>query len=232
MTGQARKPGAAERLLEGMHAWTCGGTAQDQLITLTEGVIPHEERGPRIELGKAALKVSRPGPHRLLVEIEGSWGDGGRYPTPKPQGPPGGSGSAPGDTALRAGVSWDLVPSERLTGLGARHGLDFDQRGRCVHLGADRRYTGPDCPEEFLENTKLELFQDQVYVFSPKGDLIELPSGATPTDATAATTVPSTLERPAQGTTNARVQRHRRHLADGMRRPPPLGAGTKARRAS
>ena len=37
-------------------------------------------------------------------------------------------------------------------------------------------------PEEFFENTKLELFQDQAYVFSPKGDLIELPSGATPID--------------------------------------------------
>lgn len=37
-------------------------------------------------------------------------------------------------------------------------------------------------PEEFLENTKMELFQDQVYVFSPKGDLVELPNGATPID--------------------------------------------------
>ena len=37
-------------------------------------------------------------------------------------------------------------------------------------------------PEEFMENTKLELFQEQVYVFTPKGDLIELPSGATPVD--------------------------------------------------
>ncbi len=37
-------------------------------------------------------------------------------------------------------------------------------------------------PEDFLENSKLELFQDQVYVFSPKGDLIELPNGATPID--------------------------------------------------
>lgn len=36
--------------------------------------------------------------------------------------------------------------------------------------------------EDFLENTKLELFQDQVYCFTPKGDLIELPSGATPID--------------------------------------------------
>ena len=37
-------------------------------------------------------------------------------------------------------------------------------------------------PEDFLEHTKLELFQDQVFVFSPKGDLIELPNGATPVD--------------------------------------------------
>ncbi len=37
-------------------------------------------------------------------------------------------------------------------------------------------------PEDFLENTKLELFQEQVFVFSPKGDLIELPQGATPVD--------------------------------------------------
>ncbi len=37
-------------------------------------------------------------------------------------------------------------------------------------------------PEEFLENTKMELFQDKVYAFSPKGDLIELPNSATPID--------------------------------------------------
>lgn len=37
-------------------------------------------------------------------------------------------------------------------------------------------------PEDFWENTKLELFQENVFAFSPKGDLIELPSGATPVD--------------------------------------------------
>jgi guanosine-3',5'-bis(diphosphate) 3'-pyrophosphohydrolase len=37
-------------------------------------------------------------------------------------------------------------------------------------------------PEEFLEHTKLELFQDQVFAFSPKGKLIALPRGATPID--------------------------------------------------
>ncbi len=39
-----------------------------------------------------------------------------------------------------------------------------------------------DNPEEFLENTKLELFQDQVFAFTPKGRLIALPRGATPID--------------------------------------------------
>jgi GTP diphosphokinase / guanosine-3',5'-bis(diphosphate) 3'-diphosphatase len=39
-----------------------------------------------------------------------------------------------------------------------------------------------DNPEEFLEHTKLELFQDQVFCFTPKGRLIALPQGATPID--------------------------------------------------
>lgn len=39
-----------------------------------------------------------------------------------------------------------------------------------------------DDPEEFLENTKLDLFKENVFVFSPNGDIISLPSGATPLD--------------------------------------------------
>jgi len=37
-------------------------------------------------------------------------------------------------------------------------------------------------PEEFLEHTKLELFHDQVFCFTPNGRLIALPRGATPID--------------------------------------------------
>ena len=37
-------------------------------------------------------------------------------------------------------------------------------------------------PDEFLENTKLELYDDQVFCFTPKGQLIQLPRGATPVD--------------------------------------------------
>jgi GTP diphosphokinase / guanosine-3',5'-bis(diphosphate) 3'-diphosphatase len=39
-----------------------------------------------------------------------------------------------------------------------------------------------DSPKEFLEHTRLELFHDQVFCFSPKGQLIALPRGATPID--------------------------------------------------
>ena len=42
--------------------------------------------------------------------------------------------------------------------------------------------TSDDNAEEFLENTKLEMYQDQVFCFSPKGEIIVLPINATPVD--------------------------------------------------
>ncbi|MBO7275935.1 MAG: bifunctional (p)ppGpp synthetase/guanosine-3',5'-bis(diphosphate) 3'-pyrophosphohydrolase, partial [Clostridia bacterium] len=36
--------------------------------------------------------------------------------------------------------------------------------------------------EDFIKNIKVEMFSDEVFVFTPKGDVISLPSGATPID--------------------------------------------------
>ncbi len=36
--------------------------------------------------------------------------------------------------------------------------------------------------EEFIEHVKIDLFQDEVYVFTPKGEIVELPAGSTPVD--------------------------------------------------
>ncbi|KFE34834.1 RelA/SpoT family protein [Thioclava atlantica] len=36
--------------------------------------------------------------------------------------------------------------------------------------------------DEFLENVKLEMYSDQVFCFTPKGDVVKLPKGATPID--------------------------------------------------
>ena len=37
-------------------------------------------------------------------------------------------------------------------------------------------------PKDFLETMKMDLFATQVFVFTPKGDVIELPAGSTPLD--------------------------------------------------
>ena len=37
-------------------------------------------------------------------------------------------------------------------------------------------------PEEFLESVKVDLFPDKIYVFTPKGDIMPLPKGATTVD--------------------------------------------------
>ncbi|PZQ98017.1 MAG: bifunctional (p)ppGpp synthetase/guanosine-3',5'-bis(diphosphate) 3'-pyrophosphohydrolase [Cereibacter sphaeroides] len=39
-----------------------------------------------------------------------------------------------------------------------------------------------DDHDEFLENVKLEMYSDQVFCFTPKGDVVQLPRGATPLD--------------------------------------------------
>ncbi len=52
--------------------------------------------------------------------------------------------------SLRLGLDWERRAEEHLVGLGLRHHARFDQPGRIIQLGADRRYTGPDCPAEML----------------------------------------------------------------------------------
>lgn len=39
-----------------------------------------------------------------------------------------------------------------------------------------------ESPEEFLKHTKLNMFQDKVFCFTPKGELVSLPMGSTPVD--------------------------------------------------
>jgi GTP pyrophosphokinase len=75
----------------------------------------------------------------------------------------------------------------------AAHALYKDAKGHSepVDAGESRAYRGlrqtiealaTDDSERFLEHTKLELFQDQVFCFTPKGRLIALPRGATAID--------------------------------------------------
>ena len=71
--------------------------------------------------------------------------------------------------------------AEREARLGARVGESESNAYRWLRHLVEMLSEG-DSPKEFLEHTKLELFHDQVFCFTPKGDLIALPKGATAID--------------------------------------------------
>ena len=62
------------------------------------------------------------------------------------------------------------------------HGLETESRAFVWLRQTIEHLTTGASAEDFLEYTKLELFQDQVFCFTPRGRLIALPRGATPID--------------------------------------------------
>jgi GTP diphosphokinase / guanosine-3',5'-bis(diphosphate) 3'-diphosphatase len=52
-------------------------------------------------------------------------------------------------------------------------------------------------PEEFMEFLKMDLFQGEIFVFTPKGEVKQLPVGATPIDFAFASTRRSGSTAPA-----------------------------------
>jgi len=64
-----------------------------------------------------------------------------------------------------------------------KHGLKDSQVDRLTWLKSVMEWQGETTDAaEFMEYLKGELVADEVYVFTPKGDVVSLPSGATPID--------------------------------------------------
>jgi alpha-glucosidase (family GH31 glycosyl hydrolase) len=136
------------RLIRGLGVWAVDGEICDQFIQLTEGVMAREQLGlperavavrldeglvdgielaVRCEGGRAGrLRITLPADETVLLELE-------------LDGEP-----------LRIATDWDARAEEHFAGLGARHALRVDHAGREIQLGADRAYTGPDCPADLL----------------------------------------------------------------------------------
>jgi alpha-glucosidase (family GH31 glycosyl hydrolase) len=149
-------------LLRAGGAWVADGTIRDQFLQFTEGVIAGEQRDPARRAGHAvtierrergltlALAIGGGREARLALELV----DVDHVALAL---------EADGDP-LRLALDWDRRPEERLVGLGLRHHTRLDQAGRSIQLGADRRYTGPDCPPEMLSEGGI-----------PQGDCAPLP---------------------------------------------------------
>ncbi|MGN6867871.1 MAG: glycoside hydrolase family 31 protein [Solirubrobacteraceae bacterium] len=136
------------RLIRSLGVWVADGTVHDHFIQLTEGVVAHEELAP-VERAVSAAVRGR-GEDGVSLALQCSGGRRARLDV---------SVTAPDRVSfelhaegepLRTALDWRRRSDERFVGLGARHCTQFDQAGRTVQLGADRRYTGPDCPAELL----------------------------------------------------------------------------------
>jgi alpha-glucosidase (family GH31 glycosyl hydrolase) len=139
---------AGRRLLRSLGAWVAQGAVHDHFIQLTEGVVAREELDPaeralsatvsRRAADALALSLTLSGGRRARLEVRIADADRVTLEL-EPDGDP-----------LRVAIDWRRRSDEHFVGLGARHGTQLDQAGRAVQLGADRRYTGPDCPAELL----------------------------------------------------------------------------------
>jgi alpha-glucosidase (family GH31 glycosyl hydrolase) len=139
---------AGRRLVRAGGAWAADGAVHDQFVQMTEGVITREELAPVERAVRATLAERSDDGLVMALRLEG--GRSARLSLALPTDDRISIELAVDGDPLRLGLDWDRRSEERLTGLGARHCTQFDQAGRDVQLGADRRYTGPDCPPEML----------------------------------------------------------------------------------
>jgi alpha-glucosidase (family GH31 glycosyl hydrolase) len=134
----------------------------DHFVQFTEGVVAHEDLAP-IERAQRATLTGQNGVGVELALLL----SGGRTATltlELPEELTLSLGLHAEGAPLRLAVDWDRRSGEHLNGLGARHCTQLDQIGRAVQLGADRRYTGPDCPPEMMAQGGI-----------PQGDCAPLP---------------------------------------------------------
>jgi alpha-glucosidase (family GH31 glycosyl hydrolase) len=165
---------AGRRLLRNAGAWVAEGTVNDHFIQFTEGVVASEDLATSERAVRAAAET-RPATfgslepqgepsEAIALDLLFEGGRKGRLTLALHSDERFTLSLTADRDPLRLALDWDRRSNEHFIGLGARHGTEFDQRGRTVQLGADRRYTGPDCPPEMLEQGGI-----------PQGDCAPMP---------------------------------------------------------
>jgi alpha-glucosidase (family GH31 glycosyl hydrolase) len=139
---------AGRRLLRAGGLWVADGTIHDHFVQFTEGVVAREELSPAERAQRA--EVLERDTHEVTLAIQLQGGRRARLRVAMPQDERVSIELRAEAEPLRLALEWDRRSEEHFVGLGARHCTQLDQGGRVVQLGADRRYTGPDCPPDML----------------------------------------------------------------------------------
>jgi hypothetical protein len=136
------------RLLRRFGIWCADGEVCDQFIQFTEGVIASEELEIAERVASASVAELLADGAELALRFDG--GRAGRLRITLPVDDTIELRLVVDGEPLRHAVGWDARDGEHFAGLGARHALRVDHAGRRIQLGADRSYTGPDCPPDML----------------------------------------------------------------------------------
>ena len=64
---------------------------------------------------------------------------------------------------------------------GSKKTVNDSSKFKWIEELKELNYT-PDQPKQFLEHLKMDFFNDRIFVFTPKGDVIDLPEGSSPID--------------------------------------------------
>ena len=135
-------------LLRAGGAWAVDGKIRDRFLQFTEGVLACEERTPvERAVDASPLALNERG---VVLDLRLDGGRAGRLTIELATDERVSLRLSAEDDPLRLGLDWERRADERLVGLGLRHHPRLDQAGRDIQLGADRHYTGPDCPAEML----------------------------------------------------------------------------------
>lgn len=150
----ARRPFAidvrrdARRLVRGLGIWCADGDVGDQFVQFTEGVIAAEALEVAERVASATLAEPLADGAELALRFDS--GRRGRLRVTLPTAGTVALELEVDGLPLRHAVGWEARADEHFAGLGARHALRVDHAGRRIQLGADRAYTGPDCPADML----------------------------------------------------------------------------------
>ena len=136
------------RLVRGLGIWCADGAVGDQFIQFTEGVIAAETLEVPERVASATLAEPLADGAELALHFAG--GRRGRLRVTLPAEDTVALELEVDGAPLRHAAGWDARPDEHFAGLGARHAMRVDHAGRRIQLGADRAYTGPDCPADML----------------------------------------------------------------------------------
>ena len=58
----------------------------------------------------------------------------------------------------------------------------MDRQVRWLRELVEMAHTDKSTPEEFLDLLKIDLFRDEIFIFTPRGEVLQLPVGSTPVD--------------------------------------------------